>query len=96
MNNSLKVVIDTLLDSVSQGRLAPIALKVAYKYNDDAVASLLNPRSAVEKDMAKLADEQTYLFASSDKSFVDLFLPDEDYAAIADEIAFNVVEGFNG
>lgn len=90
MDNPFKLVIDNLLDTFSQGNLAPIALKVAAKYNDDAVVSALSPKI----DIAN-TDEQMALFASSDKAFVDSLGLGEDYSAIADEVALNIVEGFN-
>lgn len=85
---TLKQVFDKLLDTFSQGKLAPIALKVAAKYNDGAVADTLN----LEKDIAKIADD---LFASSDRAFIEGLVGGEEYKEIADEVGFEVVEGFN-
>jgi hypothetical protein len=85
---TLKQVFDKLLDTFSQGKLAPIALKVAAKYNDGAVADTLN----LEKDIAKIADD---LFASSDRAFIEGLVGSEDYKDIADEVGFEIVEGFN-
>jgi hypothetical protein len=85
---TLKQVFDKLLDAVSASSLAPIALKVAAKYNDGAVADTLN----LEKDITKIADD---LFASSDRAFIEGLVGGEDYKDIADEVGFEIVEGFN-
>lgn len=85
---TLKQVFNKLLDTFSQGNLAPIALKVAAKYNDGAVADTLN----LEKDIAKIADD---LFASSDKAFIEGLVREQDYKDIADEVGFEIMESFN-
>jgi hypothetical protein len=88
---TLKQVTNKLLDAVSASTLAPIALKIAAKYNDGAVTDTLR----TEPTKLRLDDEQKALFASSDKAFVDSFVPSDELGAIADEVAFEVVEEFN-
>ena len=92
---TLRQLFDKLLDAVSASSLAPIALKVAAKYNDDAVATALNPRSAVERDIANIADEVLSLFDNSDRAFIESFVPSDELSEIADEVGFEIVENFN-
>jgi len=47
---TLKQVTDKLLDAVSASTLAPIALKVAAKYNDDAITDTLKVTPRCRKE----------------------------------------------
>ncbi len=87
-NDPFKLITDKLLDTFSESNLNAIALKVADKYNDGAVSDSLSIAPPVLKDIKP----RTNLFDNSDKAFVDSFAPD---SAIADEVAFEIVEGFN-
>jgi hypothetical protein len=89
--STLKQVTDKLLNAVSAPTLAPIALKISDKYNDKAVTDTLR----TEPTKLRLDDEQKALFASSDKAFIESFIPSEKLGAIAEEVAFEVVENFN-
>jgi len=92
---TLKQVLDKLLDAVSASSLALIALKVAAKYNDGAVTDTLKPRSDLEKDIENIAGEALNLFNNSDRAFIESLVPSDELSAIADEVGFEVVEGFN-
>jgi len=92
---TLKQIFDKLLDSFSQASLAPIALKVAAKYNDGAVTDTLKPKPDLEKDIENIAGEALNLFNNSDRAFVESLVPSDELSAIANEVGFEIVEGFN-
>jgi hypothetical protein len=89
--STLKQVTDKLLNAVSAPTLEPIALKISDKYNDKAVTDTLRAESI----KLRLDDEQKALFTNSDRTFMESFIPSEELGMIADEVAFEVVEGFN-
>ncbi len=87
---TLKQITDKLIATFSESNLNAIALKVADKYNDESTATSLISTPPVIKDMA---DMQSDLFANSDRVFIDSFAPVDQ--GIADDVAREVVEGFN-
>lgn len=90
MTNSFKDVSDKLLDVLSESNLNAIALKVAAKYNDDNISKDL----AIEPPELKDSPSKS-LFENSDRAFIESFLPNNIDSAIADDVAVEIVEGFN-
>jgi hypothetical protein len=90
MTDPFKNIADKLFEVFSQGNLSAIALKVSDKYNDAAVSDSLSIAPPVLKDTNRVN-----LFDNSDKAFIDS-LGNNEYSEIADEIAIEVTEGFNG
>ena len=90
MTNSFKDVSDKLLDVLSESNLNAIALKVAAKYNDDNISKNLAIDQPELKDLPNKS-----LFENSDRAFIDSFVPNNIDNEIADDVAFEIVEGFN-
>jgi len=87
---TLKQITDKLIATFSESNLNAITLKVAAEYNDETTANSLISTPPVIKDMA---DMQSDLFADSDRAFIDSFA--SVGLGIADDVAREVVEGFN-